>query len=237
MNDYATDDEQVEALKRWWDANGLYVIGGIVLGVGALVGWNWYTGVQQRAAEEASGLYQTLLDSVEAGEVDAAQAAIDALQQEHAGSTYAGHAWLAAAKLHMDSGDAAAAADSLTRMLDTDVHPELRTIARLRLAQTYLYVERFDDAYDVLQAVTDGYQTARVDELLGDIERARGNTDAARLAYEAALAAPSEQSGIDPGYVRLKLAQLPSPPATPDTEPAPDATAPVVEPAEEPGEQ
>lgn len=233
MNDYATDEEQVEALKHWWDANGMYVVGGIVLGIAALFGWNWYSQAEQAAAEESSVFYDTLLTSVAEGETDAARAAFDALQAEHAGSTYAGHAWLAMAKLAMDEGDTDAAIDSLTRMLDTDLHPDLKTIARLRLAQVYFYVERYDDANDVLRPIAGGYQGARVDALLGDIEMARGNPDAARVSYEAALAAPPERSNIDTGLVRLKLARLPEPPALEST----DAGEPAADEAAENGEE
>ncbi|MEO1036880.1 MAG: tetratricopeptide repeat protein [Pseudomonadota bacterium] len=230
MNDYATEEEQVEALKRWWDENGKFVIGGVVLGVGALVGWNYYSSAQQTAAEEASMFYQTLLDKVRDGEADAAQAAFDALQQEHAGSTYAAQAWLAAAKLHMDAGDTEAGINALTRMLDTDAHSDLKVVARLRLAQAYFYVDRFDDAYAVLQPITSVYQRSRVDEMIGDIEAARGNVEAARIAYESALATPVEERSIDPDYVGLKLAQLPPPPAAPSAdEPPADIDAPAVE--------
>ncbi|MEM8982850.1 MAG: tetratricopeptide repeat protein [Pseudomonadota bacterium] len=211
MNDYATEEEQVEALQRWWAEYRIYVITGIIIGIAALIGWNRWSAAQQAAAESASDLYRVLLESVEKGEQDAAQAALDALQAEHAGSTVASQAWLAAAKMHMDRGETDAAVAALNRVLDSSLHADIKTIARLRLAQIHQYAGRADDAFAVLQPVTSAYQRARVDAMLGDIELERGNTEAARVAYEAALAAPPGESGIDTNFVRLKLAALPRP--------------------------
>ncbi len=209
MNDYATDDEQVEALKRWWDDNGKFVIGGIVIGVAALFGWNRYSDARDAAAEAASTVYTELLEHVGAGDTAAAATTMATLQDAHGDSTYADYGWLAMAKVHMDGGDSDAAISALTSMLDTNVHAELKGVARLRLAQIYLHVERHDDAYDVLQDTGDGLLRSRIDELIGDIEVARGNPDAARVAYQSALAAPPAERSIDPTFVELKLAKLP----------------------------
>ncbi|MEM1262212.1 MAG: tetratricopeptide repeat protein [Pseudomonadota bacterium] len=226
MNDYATEEEQVEELQRLWGEYGNYIIAGIVLGIAALIGWNRWSAAQQANAEEASDLYRVVLESVRDGERDAAVAALEALQVDHAGSTVAEQAWLAEAKLHMDAGDADAAVSALNRVLDSSLHTDIKTIARLRLAQIHQYAGQADDAYAVLQPVTSGYQRARVDAMLGDIELDRGNVEAARVAYEAALAAPPGESGIDANFVRLKLAALP-PPTTSDADAS--AAPPVTE--------
>ena len=43
MSIYDGDEEQqVEAIKDWWQANGKAVIIGVVVGIGGIVGWRYY---------------------------------------------------------------------------------------------------------------------------------------------------------------------------------------------------
>ena len=39
METYNTEEEQVEALRRWWDENVKSVIAGIILALGVSGGW------------------------------------------------------------------------------------------------------------------------------------------------------------------------------------------------------
>ena len=43
MADHITEEEQIEALKRWWDENGKQVVLAIVLTVGGYFGWQAWT--------------------------------------------------------------------------------------------------------------------------------------------------------------------------------------------------
>jgi predicted negative regulator of RcsB-dependent stress response len=38
---YDTEEEQVEALKRWWKENGQATLAGLVLGIIVILGWNY----------------------------------------------------------------------------------------------------------------------------------------------------------------------------------------------------
>ena len=47
MNDLS-EKEQLEQMRAWWADNGRFVIGGVLLGVAALVGWNqWQASIQK----------------------------------------------------------------------------------------------------------------------------------------------------------------------------------------------
>ena len=39
MDVYKTEEEQVEAIKKWWNENGKSIIVGIVVGITAIFGW------------------------------------------------------------------------------------------------------------------------------------------------------------------------------------------------------
>ena len=61
MDAYRTEEEQVEAIKRWWSENGKGVIAAVVIGVLGSVGWQSWQDRQVSQAEAASGIYQELL--------------------------------------------------------------------------------------------------------------------------------------------------------------------------------
>ena len=56
-NTHLSDEEQAEALKRWRSENGKTNIGGIVLGLGLVIGWQGWNEHQRRQSEMATAEY------------------------------------------------------------------------------------------------------------------------------------------------------------------------------------
>ena len=61
MDVYNTEEEQVEAIKKWWNENGKSIIAGIIIGVIAIFGWRSYENHTAMQAKAASILYEQLL--------------------------------------------------------------------------------------------------------------------------------------------------------------------------------
>ena len=72
MNDFATDDEQVERIKNWWKDNGSSVIAGLVIGIGGLLGWRYWVDYKANVAAEASAHFATMVSSIESNKEDVA---------------------------------------------------------------------------------------------------------------------------------------------------------------------
>ena len=52
-----TEKEQLDAFRAWWAENGSYVIGGVVVGMLIIFGWNrWQTSIENREVA-ASALF------------------------------------------------------------------------------------------------------------------------------------------------------------------------------------
>ena len=64
MADHITEEEQIEALKRWWDENGKQVVLAIVLTVGGYFGWQAWTDYVEEKTAAASLVYQEMLDHI-----------------------------------------------------------------------------------------------------------------------------------------------------------------------------
>lgn len=94
MDAYRTEEEQVEAIKRWWSDNGKGVVAAVVIGVLGSVGWQSWQDRQEAQAEAASGIYQELLAlSSEQLRGDADKVRLDelaaVLTEDYAGTGYA----------------------------------------------------------------------------------------------------------------------------------------------------
>ena len=116
------------------------------------------------------------------------------------------------ARLEVDSGNFAAAENRLAKVAAESKDPDLRTVARLRLARVQLAEGRYDDALRSLDAVTTKSVAARVLELKGDVKFARGDKAAAlddwRRAEAAATADPASAAQVDMELLRLKIDEL-----------------------------
>ncbi|OQX35622.1 MAG: hypothetical protein B0D84_02245, partial [Candidatus Sedimenticola endophacoides] len=112
VNVHLSEEEQVEALKKWWKENGKSVVAGVVIGLGAVFGWQAWEKHQRTSAEDASALFEQLSYNVANGSTLAEQQARD-LIQEHHGSVYAVFAALELARIKVGQGDLAAARTQL----------------------------------------------------------------------------------------------------------------------------
>ena len=60
MATYETEEEQLEALKKWWKENGRSILLGLLLGVLIIAGWRGWQAYQANRAESASTLYEQM---------------------------------------------------------------------------------------------------------------------------------------------------------------------------------
>ena len=214
MDAYRTEDEQLEALKRWWKENGTSTLLTIVVVVGGYFGWQAWQTRQQQQAEVASVAYQQLLQLSMAIEQEAtdtryatASHLSDTLKTDFPGSVYAQYAALMQAKLLVARNDLAAAEAELRWVLASGPELPLQQISTLRLARVLFASDRADQALALINGADYGEFAGAYYELRGDIETTQGNTDAARQAYQNAME-QSPASGAAP-LVRMKLESLP----------------------------
>lgn len=203
-----TDEETLENLRQWWDDNGRFVIGGLVIGVAGLVGWQQWGAWQTRTAEDASRIYTAMSSAAQAGRRNEAGELAETLVSEFGRTPYADQAGLVMAQLHMDANDPRAAAGVLRELMERTRDAELRTVAALRLARVLHHDGDADGALAALRRVEGDAFAARAAEIRGDVLAMRGDIEAARDAYQRALDAP-DLGLIDSGLVRIKRDDLP----------------------------
>jgi predicted negative regulator of RcsB-dependent stress response len=208
VDDYLTEKEQVEVIRRWWNENGWYLIGGVAIAALGYFGYGQYQDYRDRQSERAASLYLQLTETLtdDRGRSDELLAQ---LRDEYPQSPYAQQAGLLVAKEYLIS-DTARAESELRRVMTESTDPGLAFVARLRLARVLIYRESYQDALQVLEVEDAGEFAARLNELNGDVHAAMGDIDAARSAYTQALTAPGAES-VDRNYVQMKLNSLQAP--------------------------
>lgn len=241
MDEYLSDNEQVERLRAWWRENGWFVIGGVALGFLALYGWRQYGDYTDSRSEAAAALYSKVQQATESkNEVEAATLLAD-LRSEYGSSVYTPQAGLLVASSLLVAAPERAAEELRRVMEGTTNDPELAMIARLRLARVLAYLEKYDDALKLLAVSAPGQFAGRLNEVKGDVEAALGHVDEARAAYLAAMVADGSEL-LDRNFVQMKLNDLPGANEAPasgsaaELPPTPSAPGAPVAPAPNAGE-
>ncbi len=214
MNDHLTEEEQLEAFKRWLKENGLWIVTAVVIAVGGYFGWNTYQDQKQATAEAGSALYTELLETlaVEEGSAvsddDRARAAelVEQLKAEHAGSAYGANAALIRARWAVDQDDLDTAESELRWVLEQDAPAAITQLARLRLARVQSALGQLDEALATLDAATPADSiAAEYAEARGDILSKQGDNEGAAQAYQSALDSLDAQQQNRVMLLQMKL--------------------------------
>ncbi|WP_372833504.1 YfgM family protein [Pontibacterium sp.] len=200
MSEIRTDEEQVQALSQWWKENGKSLILGVGLAVAAVVGWKGWQDRQAVEAENASILYQNMVEAVVSGigpQSDQAQLATakhlaSQLKGDYESTTYAKFAALVQARIAVDAKEYDQALAEIDWVLTHKPTPEMQVIASMRKARLLAEQGNADEALSLLNGIKAGAFVASVEELKGDLLLAKGEKDAARAAYQKAKSATAE---------------------------------------------
>ena len=122
----AAEEENIEALKKWWDENGKPLLFFAIFVIGGYGAWLLWQNSQATDAETASDLYEEVLSLAisEPGLPVTEQESLrilelfDQLKVDYSGSVYALYGALFAAQQLVNANDLDAAEDSLQWVLD-----------------------------------------------------------------------------------------------------------------------
>lgn len=204
MEIYSSEEQQVEAIKRFWHEYGKAILAGVVLGLAALYGFRFYQAEQRSTAEQASTQFSQLIEKRDAaGSEDwlaQAQGFVDASD----GNNYAVLAALLAAKDAVSLQQYEKAAAQLDWVLANTKQPALLAVTQLRLARLQQEQGNFDAALSTLAKTVPDSFVAIQSELKGDILLQADRLPEAKAAYQQALVAAGQNQQL----LKIKLDEL-----------------------------
>lgn len=186
--DQYDEHEQGERVRTWLRNNGSSLISGIAIGLALLFGWQWWQGRADVSRHEAAAEYHAFTTAIEAGEDDKAAAHATVLREQYPELPFAALAALQRASSLHAAGKSADALAVLAEVSGEKVDPALVALAKVRAARILVGDGKPEDALAKLDAAAEQAYPAIAAEIRGDAELALGRRDAARAAYEKALA-------------------------------------------------
>jgi len=205
---YETEEEQLDALKRWWKENGQSTIIGLVLGVAIILGWNYWQDHKKAQTEQASALYSQLIQAIGADKKDSAEKLAERIQEQYPKTEYAAYSGLLLAKLKVQQGDAAKA-KAILKDIAAGTNKELSNIAKIRQVRLMLASGEYEQGLQLINEVdpaTSSSFSGNYDELVGDLYVALDRLDQARSSYQKAV-----ENGYKSPLLQFKIDDLTAP--------------------------
>ena len=214
-NDQIDEYEQGERVRKWLRDNGASVLGGIAIGLAAIVGFQTYQGREASQRVEASRQFERFLTAQEAGEADQAAGLAASLAANFPETPYPALAALRRAAALVSAGKPEEGLKALDAAIPVTQDVALVGLMHLRAARAEVILGRHDAALARLAKVgTEAYTAAR-EELRGDALMAQGKRDEARDAYQSAITA-TDVAATTRVLLELKLADAGGTTTTPE---------------------
>lgn len=195
-----TEQQQAEQIKKWIKENAVQIMIGIALGLGGILGFDYYQDYQQKQAIQARTHYLSIVANPSNVE------ALQTLKKDYANSTYTQHAELIVAKQSVANGKFKHALNYLLPLTNS-TDEFIAQNAKFRAASVYLEINDTDKALDVLSENTNKAFGALYHHIKGDIYFAKNNIDIAKKHYNLALSLLETNSKLA-SIVKIKLNDL-----------------------------
>ena len=202
--EFETEEQQAEAVKKWFKEYGLTIVLGLVIGLGGVFGYRHYESEQELGYMQATAAYNEVLESI--GDKEAFATNVVDYINEHGANVYSNLLVLQQAKFAIDEKDLPKAESLLANVMSTASHTIVEHTARIRLVRVMIAQEKYEQALTTIAGASGDAYNYSYELLRGDVWLARGDKEKAKDAYEKAKSL-SEQSPVHPD-LDILLAEL-----------------------------
>ncbi|WP_206483594.1 tetratricopeptide repeat protein [Thalassotalea sp. G2M2-11] len=191
MADHQTEEQQVEAIKAFWQDNGNSIIAGLIIGFAGFIGYGYYKDHKLTSELNVSEAYQDVIALADKDD-KAYRAAGDKFVQENADSGYSALTALALAKDAAEHQDWQQAEQYLTTAINNTAETSIKAIAAVRLARVQIQLEQYEQAIATVSKTLPASFKATAEEIKGDALLQQDKVEQARAAYQAAIDASGD---------------------------------------------
>jgi len=211
MEAYTTEEQQWEAIKKWFKKYGNRLSWVLVIILAFIAGTNYWLHHKEVVRERASDSYMDLLESVGKGDETSVTNKAKALLDEYRQTPYATYAAFILANEAAKTNDINETKKHLIWIMKHGKSKEFQAIARVRLMRLLLdqeitpeILKEADSLYD--EKAASGFLTLLA-ELKGDILLMQKDVAGARTYYEKAYKAAPEE-GMHSLLLKMKMEAL-----------------------------
>ena len=188
MDNYETEEQQVEAIKKWWSENFKMVIFIAIIGLGSIVGVQQWKQKQTANAQTASMEFDHILQVVKQSKDESIQQQVETMLSDYPDYPYAALSAMLEAKQMIEAGKLAEAEEKFQWVISNGKAQNLQHISRIRLATLMSAQGKNEQALDILNVEQGSFRASYL-EVKGDILVALKRINEARSAYDQALEA------------------------------------------------
>ncbi|MGJ8690844.1 MAG: YfgM family protein [Thalassotalea sp.] len=186
MENFQTEEQQVEAIKGFWKDHGNSVIGGLIIGFSGFIGFNFYQDSKLASETAVTDSYIAFQESAEKSPETLAEQG-ESFIQANADSAYASLTAFAIAKDAVSHQDWTAAEKHLNTAIEKSADAGIKAVASLRLARVLIQADKVEQALTTLAQEYPSAFLANVESLKGDAYLMQGKKELARTAYQTAI--------------------------------------------------
>jgi predicted negative regulator of RcsB-dependent stress response len=150
MSRHDTEQDQLEAIKAWWDKYGTLLLSVILAVVLSFSGYRYWQSYTLSKSAEASSIFEVLDMSQANGVFGEVSREARRLMQEQPKSPYAGSAAMMLANFHWQAGEVDETVEALKWLVTSQQTADLKQVAQLRLARIYIQQAEFAAAQSSL---------------------------------------------------------------------------------------
>ncbi|MBN6064730.1 YfgM family protein [Aggregatibacter actinomycetemcomitans] len=202
---YTIEEEQeLSAIKAWWNENYKFIIVCFVIAFGGVFGWNYWQSHQIQKIHNASTEYEQALFNYQKDPKAQAEQ-FDQFIKNNEKTSYAVLALLDKAKIAVENKDFPLAEKALKQAMAQSNDDILSSVSALRLASVQLQLGQLDPALESLKLVKEQAWNSAKNLLAGDIQLAKGDKEAAKRSYQQA----QENAGaLEQQLIQVRLNNL-----------------------------
>lgn len=187
MSVYMTEEEQLEAIKKWWQRHNTLItviLSLVLLAVSGYKYWYWH---EEKVNTQASNAYEHLMVAFSNHDNKGVQSFANQLINEYGQTVYADAARMTLAKFYVSKENYNKAKEMLQVVANNSKMPAFKQIAKIRISRLFAAEKSYDQALTELSVVDDEAYRPVINELKGDIYAATGKYQQAISSYKEAI--------------------------------------------------
>lgn len=207
MEAYATEEQQLDALKQWFKKHGNKITWALIAIFSVIAAVRYFYHHKSVVGEQASENYVSLMMAFEQNDQTTLKSKAELLIKDYPQSPYASLAALVVAHQAVKDKDMKNAQEGYEWVINNGKQADFQALARARLMRLLIAENKPDEALKLFDEKKARGYLPLIAEMKGDILLKKNDQQGAISAYKLALESAKEEGMVGP-LLKMKLEEL-----------------------------